>query len=53
MQYASELVPPRPVILLVNKADLLTEYQRQKWAEHFDKIKVGFVFYSAHDEQEK
>lgn len=45
--------PPRPVMLLVNKADLLTEYQRRAWAKYFESIGVRFAFYSAQDEQEK
>ena len=53
VKYASEQTPPRPVILLINKADLLSEYQRKAWAKHFASIGVQFAFYSAHDEQEK
>ena len=40
-------------MLLVNKADLLTEYQRRAWAKHFESIGVRFVFYSAQIEQDK
>lgn len=47
------LQPPRPVMLLVNKADLLTEYQRRAWARHFESIGVRFAFYSAQIEQDK
>jgi len=53
VQYAAEQSPPRPVMLLVNKADLLTEHQRKAWARHFAAIGVRFAFYSAHDEQDK
>ncbi|XP_049874571.1 large subunit GTPase 1 homolog [Pectinophora gossypiella] len=34
-------------ILLLNKADLISEYQRKCWAEYFDKEKVPIVFFSA------
>jgi len=36
-RYASELVPPRPCILLVNKADLLSQAQREEWAAYFKR----------------
>ena len=53
LKYASEQKPARPMMLLLNKADFLTEYQRQSWAKYFDSIDVRFVFYSAFNEQEK
>jgi ribosome biogenesis GTPase A len=53
MRYVSELNPPKKMILLVNKADFLTEYQRLVWAQYFNAIGVRFAFYSAHIEQSK
>lgn len=53
LKYASEQTPPRPMMLLLNKADFLTEYQRQSWAKYLDSIGVRFVFFSAFNEQEK
>lgn len=53
LKYASEQKPSRPMMLLLNKADFLTEYQRQSWAKYFDSIGVRFIFYSAFNEQEK
>jgi large subunit GTPase 1 len=53
MTYAAEHSPPRPMMLLINKADYLTEYQRIAWAKHFDTIGIEFVFYSAQIEQNK
>lgn len=53
MQYVSEISPPKKMLLLVNKADFLTEYQRLVWAQYFDAIGVRFAFYSAHIEQSK
>jgi len=49
LNYASEC--DCPTLLVVNKADFLTEYQRKAWAEYFDKQGVQFVFYSAANEQ--
>eukprot|EP01101_Sappina_pedata_P001499 TRINITY_DN11581_c0_g1_i1.p1 TRINITY_DN11581_c0_g1~~TRINITY_DN11581_c0_g1_i1.p1 ORF type:complete len:571 (+),score=295.70 TRINITY_DN11581_c0_g1_i1:121-1713(+) len=34
-------------MLLVNKADLLTETQRQQWADFFNKASIPFMFWSA------
>lgn len=47
-KYLTELKPTRPMLLLVNKSDLLSEYQRRQWAKHFRKLRVFFLFYSAH-----
>ncbi|KAI5644112.1 50S ribosome-binding GTPase domain-containing protein [Phthorimaea operculella] len=41
------------VILLLNKADLTTEYQRKSWAEYFNKEKVPIIFFSAAKESTK
>lgn len=51
--YASEQEPPRPVLLIVNKADFLTEHQRAIWAQTFEKFGIKFVYYSAKFEQDK
>lgn len=40
-------------LLLVNKADLLTEGQRKEWAKHFIKQGVEFLFFSAFVETQK
>jgi large subunit GTPase 1 len=50
-RYLQELKPPRPMILLVNKADLLTDYQRHQWATYFNKVGIKFFFYSAFESQ--
>jgi hypothetical protein len=34
-------------MLLLNKADLLTENQRKLWAEYYQSIGVEFLFFSA------
>lgn len=53
VNYALELEPAKPIILLINKADYLTEYQRKQWSDYFKSENVPFVFYSAHDEQKR
>lgn len=53
MTYAAELQPPRPMMLLINKADFLTEHQRRVWAAYLTSQGVKFAFYSAFNEQEK
>ena len=53
MKYASEQSPSKPMILLINKADFLTEYQRRVWAQHLDKAGIRFVFYSAANEMQR
>jgi large subunit GTPase 1 len=35
-------------LLLVNKADMMTEKQRQMWADAFDDMGINFRFFSAH-----
>lgn len=50
-RYLQELKPPRPMILLVNKADLLTDYQRQQWAAYFNQVGIKFLYYSAFESQ--
>ena len=48
VKYAAEQDPPRPVLLILNKADYLTDMQRNAWSRYFLKRKIMFVFYSAH-----
>ena len=50
--YVRELDPSKRCILLINKADLLTEAQRVAWAAHFKKAGLSFVFWSAAAAQE-
>ena len=53
MKYAAEHSPPKPVMLIINKADFLTDYQRSTWAETFESMGIRFVYYSAKIEQSK
>ncbi|UJR33522.1 hypothetical protein I4U23_020967 [Adineta vaga] len=47
--YVHELSPDnkRINVILVNKADLLTDEQRQMWADYFDQRDMRVIFYSA------
>lgn len=40
-------------LLLVNKADLVSEEQRIEWADYFESRNIDFCFFSAIEEQEK
>eukprot|EP01118_Nematostelium_gracile_P020210 TRINITY_DN973_c0_g1_i2.p1 TRINITY_DN973_c0_g1~~TRINITY_DN973_c0_g1_i2.p1 ORF type:complete len:645 (-),score=180.66 TRINITY_DN973_c0_g1_i2:81-2015(-) len=52
-KYVKELNPLKQSVLLVNKADLLTEKQREAWAACFEKNGLNFIFFSANFEQMK
>ena len=41
------------MLIIVNKSDLLSEYQRSQWASEFNRLGIKALFYSAHEEQEK
>ncbi|KAG9351181.1 hypothetical protein JZ751_025071 [Albula glossodonta] len=45
--YVKEVSAQKENMLLVNKADLLTQRQRQAWARHFEKEGIRAVFWSA------
>ncbi|XP_026276141.1 large subunit GTPase 1 homolog [Frankliniella occidentalis] len=45
--YAKEVSPNKLNLILINKADFLTEKQREAWAEYFTSISVGVAFFSA------
>ncbi|ESQ36045.1 hypothetical protein EUTSA_v10007194mg [Eutrema salsugineum] len=45
--YAREIDEHKKIMLLVNKADLLPPYVREKWAEYFRLNNILFVFWSA------
>eukprot|EP01125_Pyxidicula_operculata_P004264 TRINITY_DN1631_c0_g1_i1.p1 TRINITY_DN1631_c0_g1~~TRINITY_DN1631_c0_g1_i1.p1 ORF type:complete len:650 (+),score=181.73 TRINITY_DN1631_c0_g1_i1:196-1950(+) len=44
--------PSKRNLLLVNKADYLSEKQREIWAEYFNKENINFVFFSAKESTE-
>ncbi|EEB06295.2 GTP binding protein [Schizosaccharomyces japonicus yFS275] len=46
-QYVKEVDPCKKNFLLVNKADMLTDSQRQEWASYFKSHNITFLFFSA------
>lgn len=46
-QYVEEVDPKKETLLILNKADFLTEQQRILYSEYFDKKGISHVFYSA------
>ena len=43
----------KPMLMLVNKSDYLTERQRRAWSDYFTKRGIDHLFFSAYDEQKK
>ncbi len=46
-RYVKEVDKNKLNVLLCNKADFLTQFQRRKWAKYFNSIGVIVVFFSA------
>ncbi|CAG8446358.1 5659_t:CDS:10 [Ambispora gerdemannii] len=46
-KYVKEVDLNKKNILLVNKADLLTDKQRQIWADYFESQNIKYIFFSA------
>ncbi|KAL3465814.1 hypothetical protein BJX64DRAFT_251911 [Aspergillus heterothallicus] len=51
--YVKEIDPKKRNLLLVNKADMLTEKQREVWADYFEQNNIEFRFFSAHLAKER
>ncbi|CAK9801195.1 Large subunit GTPase 1 homolog [Anthophora quadrimaculata] len=45
--YVKEIDPKKMNMILINKADFLTEEQRQAWAKYFTDINLRVAFFSA------
>lgn len=45
--YVKEVDPRKMNVILINKADFLTEEQRQAWTKYFTDINLTVVFFSA------
>ncbi|XP_043489971.1 large subunit GTPase 1 homolog [Polistes fuscatus] len=45
--YVKEIDPKKMNLILINKADFLTDNQRQLWAEYFTSINMRVAFFSA------
>jgi len=50
--YVKEVDENKHILLLVNKADLLTKEQRAEWAEYFTAHDIKYMYFSAFQEQE-
>jgi len=48
--YVKEVSCEKLNLILINKADFLSEKQRQYWAEYFDSINLPIAFFSALEE---
>ena len=46
--YVKEVDPKKQNLLLVNKADMMTEEQRLTWAQYFEDAGINYRFFSAH-----
>ncbi|KAF8770425.1 Large subunit GTPase 1 like protein [Argiope bruennichi] len=51
--YVKEINENKMNMLLLNKADLLTESQRKLWCDYFDEIGIKVVFFSALEEGQR
>ncbi|KIW97257.1 uncharacterized protein Z519_02649 [Cladophialophora bantiana CBS 173.52] len=47
-KYVKEVDAKKRNLLLVNKADMMTEEQRSAWADYFHKQGINYKFFSAH-----
>lgn len=52
-KYVKEVGATKLNMILINKADYLTQRQRELWAQHFDGEKIKVVFFSALQCQEE
>lgn len=52
-KYVKEVGKNKLNVILINKADFLTDAQRETWAEFFDKEGVKVVFFSAMQSKEE
>ncbi|KAJ2754961.1 hypothetical protein GGH94_000120 [Coemansia aciculifera] len=51
--YVAEIDPRKRCLLLINKADMLTDKQREAWAAHFDAEGIKYLFFSAKESNER
>lgn len=52
-KYISEVNDKKEFMLLINKADYLTDELRAHWSAYFNEKGVKHIFFSALDEQDK
>ena len=46
--YVKEVDPRKNNLLLVNKADMMTQAQRESWADYFEEVGINYTFFSAY-----
>lgn len=46
--YIKAVDPAKQNLLLINKADMMTDRQRHAWAQHLTENKIAYKFFSAH-----
>ncbi|MCJ1247239.1 hypothetical protein MMC30_004453 [Trapelia coarctata] len=46
--YVKEVDPKKNNLLLVNKADMMTQAQRDSWADYFEEVGINYTFFSAY-----
>ena len=51
--YVKEVDSRKKNLLLINKADMMTEKQRKAWADYFDENGIDYTFFSALASQEQ
>ena len=51
-RYVVETSKEKMNLILINKADFLSEKQRQHWAEYFDNVNLPVAFFSALEENQ-
>ncbi|KAJ2084453.1 hypothetical protein H4R24_000083 [Coemansia sp. RSA 988] len=51
--YVREIDERKRCLLLINKADMLTDAQREAWAAYFDREQIGYLFFSAKESNEE
>ncbi|KAJ2852691.1 hypothetical protein IWW36_000048 [Coemansia brasiliensis] len=52
-RYVKEIDEDKRTLLLVNKADMLTDRQREAWAEYFGEHGIRHLFFSAKESNEQ
>lgn len=51
-RYVTETSQEKMNLILINKADFLSERQRKHWAEYFDRLNLPVAFFSALEENQ-
>ncbi|KAJ2603081.1 hypothetical protein GGF40_000075 [Coemansia sp. RSA 1286] len=52
-EYVAEIDERKRSLMLINKADMLSDSQREAWAEYFEAQGIAYLFFSAKESNEK